>query len=232
MNLALMASLALLAGSLGSAAQAGTPYTETVVCPVDGRSFTYTATASYSTFGRALDGKPHASWIMPLPLPQCPDSRFPVYRTDFSADEQARIRALVETPEYKAIKDEASYYVLWFVLGRMGEEGEGVDALWPLVKATWQVSDDPERYAHYVGQLTPLMDAALEPLRASQPADWWYLQLVLANLARQSGDFEGATARLVALDGIPPDVGDLVQRLDMTRGLIASRDRSLATPRD
>jgi hypothetical protein len=219
-----------LAAALAGAAAAGTPYRAKAVCPVDGTTFEYTATASYSTWGSFLDGMPQASWTTPMPIPQCPESRFPVYREDFSDADRDKIRALVATPEYGAIRNEASYYVLWYVFDRLEPPREGLDVAWPLLQATWQVHDDPERYARYVGMVIPLMDAAMPALKTTEPENWWYFQIVLANLSRQTGDFAAATARLDALEGSPPAVGDLAQRLTLTRDLIARQDRSVQAP--
>lgn len=224
-----LAGLAL-AFTLAGAASAGTPYTAKAVCPVDGATFEYTSTGSYSTWGSFLDGMSQASWITPLPLPQCPASRFPVYRDDFSDVDKERIRALVETPEYKAVRDEASYYLLWYVADQLEPPREGLDGPWPLLQATWQSHDNTERYARYVALVIPLMDAVLPTLKAEKPADWWYFQIVLANLARQSGDFAAAAARLDSLEGSPPNVEDLAQRLTLTRELIARQDQSVAAP--
>lgn len=211
-------------------ALAGTPYTAKAVCPVDDKTFEYTGTGSYSTFGSYLDGMPQASWTMPMPLPQCPDSRFPVYRDDFSDADKEKIRALVTTPEYGAVRDEASYYLFWFVLNQLEPPREGLNGRWPLLQATWQVREDPQRYARYVGEVIPLIEAVLPKVKAEAPADWWYYQVVLANLERQSGDFAAAIARLDKLDGDPPAVGDLSQRLTLTRQMIAQQDRSAAAP--
>lgn len=209
---------------------AGTPYEAKAVCPVDDQTFTYTGTMSYSTWGSALDGMPQASWTTPMPIPQCPESRFPVYRDDFSEADKAKIRALVATPEYQAVKDEASYYLMWFVLGRIEPPREGMDRPWPILQASWQVIDDPARYAAYAAILIPLMDAELPALRETSEPDWWYFQIVLANVSRQSGDLAAASARLDSLPENPPRVGDLEKRLEMTRSLIANADRSQAVP--
>lgn len=226
----IVAVAGLACGLVASEVLAGTPYTAKATCPVDGRQFDYTATASVTTFGSELDGMTRASWIVPMPIPQCPDSRFPVYQDSFSSPEQARIRTLVETPEYEAVKDEASYYLLWFVLERLEPVDADLNRSWLMVQATWQVRDDPERYSRYVVETIPLVEAALGADAELDPADWWYVQIVLANLSRQTGDFDAAQARLDGLPGEVPDMGDLRQRVARTTELVAGRDSSPQTP--
>ncbi|MGQ2989914.1 MAG: hypothetical protein ACT6RD_08265 [Brevundimonas sp.] len=224
---------AMMAGGLAlpGVAAAGTPYQAEATCPVDGKKFTWTSTGSYSTFGMELDGMPIGSWTFPMPLPQCPGSRFPVYR-DFTPEEVTAIQALVMTPEYAAIKDEASYYVFGFVAARLEKDIPPLGSAWMLLKASWQVRDDPDRYGRYAAELIPAMDAAIGSLKDEDPAEWWGHQVILANVQRQSGDFDGAKARLDALPVTPPDSegGDLVQRIAMTRRMIDAKDKSPASP--
>jgi hypothetical protein len=208
-----------------SAGAADTPYRATATCPVDDRPFTWTATASYSTWGLELDAKPIGSTIFPRTIPQCPDSLFPVFKDEFTPVEKATLRALVATPEYVAVQNESSYYLLHFVFEKMGE-GDPMGLAWLLMQSTWQVREtDPVRYIRYAAETIEAMDAALPDIRESQPDDWWYLQVATANVQRQAGEFEGATRRLDALTGEPP-VGDLPARIALTRQMIAAQDRS------
>lgn len=218
----LAAALLLIAPS---AAAAGTPFERNVVCPLDGSTFSFTDTMSYSTMGTWLDGMPIMSWITPLPFPQCPGSRFPVYQEEFTAAEITAAKALVETPEYQAIKDESSYYVLHYVISRLQPDRPPIDNAWLLLSATWQVRDDPARYAAYVGQVVPLLDASVPSLREERFDDWVFMQTILANLARQVGDFDGATRRL---DALPATIEgpELRVGIALTRELVTARDTS------
>lgn len=223
------AALVVWTGTATGPASAGIPRRVEAVCPVNDQKFFWTTTASYSTFGSELDGQPFGSWTFPLTIPQCPESRFPVYR-EFTDAEKTAIRALVATPDYAAIKDEASYYVLAFVIERL-DQPAAIDKAWVLLQASWQVRDtDPARYGRYAAEIVPAMDAALPAMQAEEPADWWYFQIATANVLRQSGDFAGATARLDALQGQPPGEGDLVQRVALTRELIAAGNQASAHP--
>lgn len=230
MRKALLAALAVGAMVGASApATAGIPMRVQSTCPVDDVRFTWTTTASYSTWGTELDAKPIGSWTFPMTIPQCPDSRFPVFKETFTDAEKVAIRALVLTPEYQAVKDEASYYLLRFVQQKLGgdEPIAPLQSAWLLLQATWQVREtDPERYRRYAAETVTAMDAALPGLRESEPTDWWYFQIATANVQRQSGDFAGAIARLDSLTGDFPEEGQPAERIALTRQKIAAQDAS------
>ncbi|MFC7380324.1 hypothetical protein [Brevundimonas sp. GCM10030266] len=210
-------------------AAAGIPMRVQSTCPVDDAKFTWTTTASYSTWGAELDAKPIGSWTFPMTIPQCPESRFPVYKEAFTDEEKAAIRALVLTPEYLAMKDEASYYLLRFVQEKLGgaEPLDPLQSAWLLLQSTWQVREtDPERYRRYAAETVTAMDAALPALLEAEPTDWWFFQIATANVQRQSGDFAGAVARLDSLTGEFPEEGQAAERIALTRQKIAAQDIS------
>lgn len=227
MRKVMLAALAagLLVGATTSAT-AGMPMRVQSTCPVDDAKFSWTTTAAYSTWGSELDGKPIGSWTFPMTIPQCPESRFPVYKDTFTPEEKAAIRALVATPEYAAVRDEASYYLLRFVLEKLeAEPAEPMQGAWLLMQATWQVREtDPDRYRRYAAETSAAMDLALPSLKDSEPADWWHLQIATANVQRQAGDFDGAAARLDGLVGDMPAEGQPAERIALTRQMIAARN--------
>ena len=231
-----MVMAAVAAGLLtaaGTPAAAGIPVRVETVCPVDDKKFTWTTTASYSTWGMELDGKPIGSWHFPMTSPQCPDNKVPVYQEELTDEQKTAIRALVATPEYAAVRDEASYYLLRFVAERLepADAEDPVAAGWLLLQATWQVRDDPERYARYAGELVAAVDAELPALKGEDMENWWFFQLATANVQRQAGDFAGASARLDSLAGETP-VEQVAERIALTRQLIAAQDRKPTAPPD
>lgn len=202
-------------------AWAGTPMQAAAVCPLDGKTVVYGSTGSYSTWGQELDGHPIGSWYFPLTIPQCKGSNFPIYKRDFTPEEIKAAKALVKTPGYKAIQDESSYFVIHYVLKAAGATKPDPLA-YVLLQATWQVTNDPPRYARYASLLIPEVDAMLPGLKAAEEGKWWAWQIIAANVQRQSGDFAGAEARLAALPAeVPPRVKE---RLELTRTLVAARD--------
>lgn len=218
----------VLALGMASVAHAGTPYPIKVECPLTGETFMHTATASYSTYGMYLDGMPVGSWTFPMPVPQCPGSRFPVMKEDYSDAEKTALRALVLTPEYAAVQNEASYYVMDFVMARTGEQTPE-SHVWMLLQATWQVREDVAVYARYAGELAVAMDAAGDQLKSDDPANWYFYQLSTANVLRQSGDFDGAANRLAMVEVAPSDQPEIQKWIELSRAMISARD---STPKE
>lgn len=225
-----MAGLVLAVTALPAATLAGTPYQAEATCPVDGKKFNWTSTASYSTWGMELDGKPIGSWVFPMTIPQCPDSRFPVYR-EFASAEIDAIKALAASPEYAAVQDETSYYLLNFVAGKLGDDMSDADHAWVLLKATWQAREDAARYGRYATETIAAMNAALPAIRSEDADEWLALQVIIANVERQAGLFDAATARL---DGLPaPSVEaaeHIAPRIELTRRLIEARETKADSP--
>ncbi|MFC5371435.1 hypothetical protein ACFPIF_02670 [Brevundimonas faecalis] len=215
----------ILALGMAPVAYAGTPYPIKVECPITGETFTHTATASYSTYGMYLDGMPVGSWTFPMPVPQCPGSRFPVMKEDYSDAEKTALRALVLTPEYAAAQNEASYYLMDFVMARTGEQTPE-SHVWMLLQATWQVRADVAVYARYAGELAAAMDAANDQLKSDDSENWHFYQLSTANVLRQSGDFDGAASRLAVAEAVPSSQPVVQKWIEMTRAMIAARDNT------
>ena len=215
---------AMLLGLSALPVRAGSPMTIEVVCPIDGEKFNFVTSAMYSTFGLYADGMPVGTWTFPPPLPQCPKSRLPILEEPYSDEEIVRLRAMVETPEYKAVQNESSYYLMNFVLGYLRKHGPESQVPY-LLQATWQVYDQPVTYARYADELTAAFDAAAEGLRAEDDGYRFFCEMSLINVLRQAGRFDEATRRLETL--VPYEgENSLPEWTTLTRDLIAAKDRS------
>jgi hypothetical protein len=184
---------------LAAGAQAATPYREKIKCPLGGQEFEVTRTASMSTFGQRLDGKPRTSWIAPFPLEICPNGFIIFDKPDsFTAERLERIAPIIADPAYrKVLAEEPNYAALAYVLERLGEPGENV--AYAILQASWQVDDDADAYRRYQRRYI----AAAEPLLAAKGKAWsGYppLSAWLINARRVTGDFDGAAKALAALD--------------------------------
>ena len=227
-----IAAVVTLSGALvATSVEAGTPITVEVTCPLTGARFNFETTASYSTWGRELDGLQMGSWTFPLAIPQCPDSRFPVLE-DLTSEQLAAAAALVQTPGYQAIRGEASYYVLSYVTRELAM-GDAIDPAWHLLQATWQVRDQPDLYRRYATELTASWEANASAFQTESPQDWMWIESYIANVERQAGRFDEASARLDRLEPLAAEDADLVERIGLTRRLIAHGDsRPFAPERD
>ncbi|MBV8687104.1 MAG: hypothetical protein JOZ90_01040 [Alphaproteobacteria bacterium] len=196
-----MAGLIAAAAILGPPARAGMPVEAQMKCPIGGKSFTYTTTASYSTWGTRPDGKPYGSWDFPLELPRCPGNGLVVFDR-FTAEEVKRLEPLVASAEYRAMLDkETNYYLAAWLMKRLGRPD--IDVAWMIVQASWQADARPELKARYQTEYVALIRALP---RAGDAGDWLAMQGRAANGLRELKRFEEAKALLAGLDLSPLNV--------------------------
>ncbi|HEX4848364.1 MAG TPA: hypothetical protein VFV30_09485 [Novosphingobium sp.] len=226
-NLWLGASLSFLA----SAGIAGIPTSDKLTCPVGGKSFSVTGTASCSTFGATQDFflKVETSCDFVTRLPQCPDNGLPLYK-EFTKDEISLLKDYVATPEYTALagrsrfaiakkvddflvsKGSKSAFGFWYVLGGLQYDREAT-------------LSDPE----YMGWL---QEKGAEALTTAKGVDAAVIRLVMAYGRYLSGDFEGASAGLAAVraDAEVKDHWLVAAYAARLEPCIAARDVKLCPP--
>lgn len=205
--------------------------TEDAVCPIDGTRFQYMGLLSHSTFGCGLDGLPLSMTEMPHRIPACPTCRFPVWIRDLTDDELETARAVVESPEHEAMTQEAPYRHLEFLLEALGRS-QPMHRANNLLKACWQTPVGSERYADYARRLGEATDAASADLIAQGRDNVIAFQTFVANVERQAGMWDEASARLDALGAEPVEDERLERRIAETRALIASRDNQRVNGED
>jgi len=189
------AGLAALALVCAAPAQAGIAYAREETCPVGGETFSFTTTASYTIFGQRPDGKPYGSWRFPLAMPECPSNALVVYR-EFKPEEIAALTALVQSPEYQALRSETPYFRAAWLARRM-DAADPFQALFLMLSATWEVDDAPDTKARY--QRAFAEAALVVPIDVAQ-INTLFLHYRRANALRELGDFQAARA---ALDQLP-----------------------------
>lgn len=201
--LAAVAAGALLA--VAPCARAVTYAFQDYTCPLDGRPFTQGLPTPGHPLGSRLDLKPWGPVIAPAVLPVCPDSRFVLWKHQFSDDELARLRPLVASPAWRAIRDtESDYYRVARLRQWLGDDP--VDIAFTMLYATWEVDESPERYARYAQEALAAIDQALapaDPAQADAPEDERQatLGLVAVELQRRLGRFDAARTRLDRMAG-------------------------------
>lgn len=187
---AAVAAIALAAGPVS----AGMPVTEEMTCPIGGGKFSFTTTASYSTYGERPDGKPYGSWTFPLALPECPDNGLVLYK-EYTPEEVAKLEPLVASEAYQALrKEDTPYYRAYWLMKAMEL---GPDRyLWALLQASWEAQDKPELRKRYLAELVQA-SATVTP----RPADlnWIGMEGRAINALRELGRFDEASARLAEL---------------------------------
>lgn len=181
--------LALLAGP---PAHAGFPVKQEMICPVGGEKFSFATTGSYSTWGGRPDGKPYGSWRFPLDLPECPGNGLVVYK-EFAAADLPRLRGLVESADYKALRRERPYYRAAWLMRGMGEPA--AVAAWNVNVASWQADDDPALKRRYQEEFVRAVDA-LGAGAGGSDIERFAMDMRAANVERELGRFEAAAARI------------------------------------
>lgn len=188
----LIVTLAL--AGLAAPAQAGFPVSRELKCPIGGKTFSHTTTGSYSTWGSRPDGKPYGSWEFPLAMPVCPDNGLVLYK-DFSKEELARLKPLIESADYRAMREaETPYYRAHWLMKTLGEPKE--EALWMLLQASWEADGRPELKQRYQREFAAAA-AAIEVKEGDVQA--LALRGRTVNALRELGEFDKALAELKSL---------------------------------
>lgn len=199
-------------------ASAGMPVPATAKCPVGGKSFTWTTTASYSIWGYRPDGKPYGSWDFPLEIPKCPGNGLVIF-DEFTKEETGRLKTLVESDEYRAIRDtETSYFLAAWLMERLGRPP--INIAWMIVQASWQADGRPELKKRYQSLYVDRIRALP---KSGEGEDWLIMQARAVNGLRELGRFDEARALLASLDLKPLDVPVPEQKSEAVPGSIGRR---------
>ena len=187
--------------AMAAPAGAGMPLAVEMKCPIGGKTFTHMSSASYSRWGTRPDGKPYGSWEFPIAIPVCPDNGLAVYK-DFSKEELAKLKPLVRSPGYQAMRGrDTPYYAAYWLMTRLGDADE--DRLWALLQASWEADGRPELKRRYQEEYAA--GAAAMPAKPGE-LDWLALQGRAANALRELGRFDEAAALLAKLPTASLDV--------------------------
>ena len=198
MRIPVFAAAFILAASFSGGAMAGMPVKQKMTCPIGGKGFEFTTTASYSIFGERPDGKPFGSWSFPLALPECPDNGLVMYK-DYDAAEVAKLEPLIASDAYQALrKDDTQYYRAYWLMREMKLGSESY--LWALLQASWEADGKPELKARYQSELVA-ESAKVAP--NAKDLNWVGMEGRAINALRELGRFNDALARL---DALPPEV--------------------------
>lgn len=167
-----------------------------IVCPIDGKTFTYKALDTKPTSRLYLDMK-RADSFFPWPHPKCPGNGFVIYKNNLSSAEIDKLRPFVLSDEYRALSETHTTRYLEAVLRkRLGEPP--YDVAWALVQATWEASADPERYRRYAEEALAAYDAI--PLESLTNIRYRNLKRMMSGeLARRLGRFDSARERFLEM---------------------------------
>ena len=179
-----------------------------MTCPYDGTKFKFEAQGSGTAFDKALDWMPMGAIQSPWPLAVCPTNGFVFLRNEYDPGELDRLRPLVLSAEYQALKDETAYYRAAWLMERTGASREEVTML--LLQATWEAGQS-EFKARYAARL-----AAQQGTRPQASG----------NLGQQENLFYAVLAEGTTSDRYKRYAGELLGRLTTD---VASRGEATRT---
>jgi len=212
--------LALTLAASGPPARAVTYAFQDYTCPLDGQTFTQGLPTPGHPLGSQLDLKPWGPVLAPAVLPVCPGSRFVLWKREFSEPELMRLRALIASPQWLAIRDvETDYFRIAKLRQWLGDDA--ADVAFTYLYATWEVDESPERYARYAAVALEAVGHALPGAGDRAPT----LQLVALELERRLGRLDAARDRAAGLASSAAFAdGPLHALLAQQRVLIDARD--------
>jgi hypothetical protein len=165
-------------------------------CPYDGTTFEFTEQASGTAFGQQLDYRPVGALVSPWPMAVCPTNGFVFFKAKFDDAELEKLRPIVLSAEYQAMKGETPYYRAFWLLDRSGAPHVEVSAM--LLAATWEAEGDPERYQRYAARLAERLPG---DIAAAGSQERRMFQLLLGELMRRQGKFSEAKRYFSGLSG-------------------------------
>lgn len=232
MRLPIALSLALALSPLPAPAM--TFLDQDYICPIDEQPFSARVAASGTSFGRYFDGQHYGPIASPGPLPVCPGNGFIVEDDErrYGADELARLRAFVASPEYRGwVAQDTPYYRL---AKQRAFFGDAPDALAPiLLAASWEAG--ARRYPRYAAEA---LEAWQKRAGAQTGEEAYTARMLVGELQRRLGRFDEARATFEALradrgfPGKQVEAGDAAyMRKIVEAQLELIRDRSVAHAR-
>jgi tetratricopeptide (TPR) repeat protein len=191
-----------------------------MTCPYDGTKFTATLQMSGTSFDQTLDFKPVGAIQSPNPLAICPTNGFVFLKSEYTPEELERLRPLIFSDEFKALKEETPYYRASWILERSGAASRAVSSA--LLKATWETAQTPARYSKYAGELVLRLAADIE--HAADTAERTNASLLVGELLRRLGRFTEAERHFnAAAKDLAPD-SNQAKVAEFELRLIANKD--------
>jgi hypothetical protein len=185
--------------AFATSALAGIPTVNTLTCPVGGKTFTTTGTASCTTFGGSQDFllKVQTSCDFVTRLPRCPDNGLPMYK-DFSPKEIALLESYLKSAEYLALAGRSRFLTARKIDEHLVRSGSvPVFDFWYLLGG---LQHDRAATLTDPDYLQLLKAAGRVDLAKAESKDAPIIRLVLAYASYVTGDFASAKTDLAGVE--------------------------------
>jgi hypothetical protein len=182
---------------------------ETFTCPIGGEVFEAYVPVTGSQFGKMLDLKPYGAIATPYPHPVCPGNGFVMYKKEFTEDDINNLTPFILSPTYQAhVNTETPYFRLATIYEHLERDALTVAHTW--LKATWEA-----KATHYDAYATRAIQAFTATLRTETLSEKERATglIVLVELKRRIGDFEGAQEVLKTLQQETQQKVGLMQKM-------------------
>lgn len=217
-----------------SAGQKGKDGSTEFVCPVGGETFRQNVEMIYFPLESLPNGSNPGGQMSDIMVPICPgnglvlvpkhdgDEDEPEAFAPYTADELTKLPALIASADYKALSDEANFYKLYWLSGKLGRPG--LQRYHLLQHISW-IGKTPEQHRRYleffVSEAGALIDSP-----DFDPARRFRARYYVANALRELGRFEEAKAWLEALQS------DWDKELAVIRSKLPPEDPNFESDRD
>ena len=210
-------------------------YWEEMVCPVGREKFKALRLGTHSTIGTYLDLSSVSYLRLPAPKPVCPSNGFVIDKKEYTDQELAERKRIIETDDYTAyLFDGNTTYYIYAKFAERLNDFDG-DLWWLYLTATHEAGMcDLDKYEAYVLETLPKAKEALAALNITvNPKDerlYWAMNLLIPNLYRRIGDFDAAETWMNDLTGKMPEYHE--KRAAILKKAIAEKSTLKITDRE
>ena len=203
---------------------------EQMTCPIDGEVFTAIVGVNAAYLGQRLDTRRLGAAIEPIPLPVCPTTGFVVYRRDFTPEQLALAKEIVDSTDFRRqVRTGNEYTVAAYLAEQLGEPRMAIAHFW--LEASWLFESDPVRNHEYLTRAYDWYTLALEEVGSDQEK-FWQVQALRVELLRRLGRFDEARALLTELPVNSLPTGHALKKVLVQQQLLLQRGDSQPRPVD
>lgn len=203
---------------------------EQMTCPIDGEVFTAIVGINAAYLGQRLDTRRLGAAIEPIPLPVCPTTGFVVYRRDFTPEQLALAKEIVDSTDFRRqVRTGNEYTVAAYLAEQLGEPRMAIAHFW--LEASWLFESDPVRNPEYLERAYDWYTLALEEVGNDQEK-FWQVQALRVELLRRLGRFDEARTLLTELPVNSLPTGHALKKVLVQQQLLLQRGDSQPRPVD
>jgi len=199
-------------------------------CPICGQKVEYVEQLSGYVTSMRLDLKPSGMIHAPEHLPVCPKCGFIMYSDKIDAKELKEGGKIIQSPEYRTLKDRSDWRRLAFLYEKLGKPE--ADIGYAYLKASWEEESEfkyERKSKEYYREDLEKSLAHFTHLKAPQQNDksWQTMQMLTGELMRLLGRFEDAAKHFENMAKMKEFQGNFYEKvIKFELGLCQRKDAS------